>query len=347
MSMTFSQRLLGWFDRHGRKDLPWQQSISPYRVWVSEIMLQQTQVQTVIPYYIRFMEALPDVEALAKAPQDQVLHHWTGLGYYARARNLQRAARIVVEDMSGRFPTDVETLITLPGIGRSTAGAITSIAGGARAPILDGNVKRVLARFHRVAGWPGKSAVMAELWELAEQHTPSQRVADYTQAIMDLGATVCTRSKPACDRCPLALDCEALANGNPGDYPGRKPKKTIPTRATVFIIIQNAEGDILMERRPPQGIWGGLWCFPQVESTEGVDDWLERQGVTAWGNRTLGEPFRHTFSHYHLDIQPLLITDASLPEAVMAGDKRLWYNRRAPATVGLAAPVARLLKSLD
>ena len=347
MATDFSQRVLAWFDQYGRKDLPWQLDINPYRVWVSEIMLQQTQVQTVIPYYGRFMDAFPTVRSLADASQDDVLHLWTGLGYYARARNLQKAARMVMSDMEGTFPTDVDTLMSLPGVGRSTAGAIASIAGGGRAPILDGNVKRVLARFHCVAGWPGKTAVAAELWRWAEHHTPHQRVADYTQAMMDLGATLCTRSKPDCENCPLVADCGAYAGGNPSEYPGKKPKKTLPTRSTIFIVVRNPQGEVLLEKRPQQGIWGGLWCFPQVESDEMVDNWLVQQGIAEWGERASGKPFRHTFSHYHLDIQPQLIADALLPEAVMADNHRLWYNRRAPAAVGLAAPVARLLDSLD
>ncbi len=346
VTATFSQRVLDWFDQHGRKDLPWQQDISPYRVWVSEIMLQQTQVQTVIPYFERFMAAFPNVERLANASQDDVLHHWTGLGYYARARNLQRAAQIVVGEMNGDFPTDVDALTSLPGIGRSTAGAIASIAGGKRAPILDGNVKRVLARYHAVSGWPGKTAVANTLWELAEQYTPHRRVADYTQAVMDLGATLCTRSQPGCGHCPLAGSCQALANGNPADYPGRKPRKSLPVRSTVFIVLQNEQGEILLEKRPPQGIWGGLWCFPQVENTDLVGQWcLDRIAVEAGDVQALS-PFRHTFSHYHLDIQPVKITLASATDFVMAADQWLWYNRRAPAAVGLAAPVASLLADI-
>ena len=347
MTARFSQCVLDWFDAHGRKSLPWQRDISPYRVWVSEIMLQQTQVHTVIPYFERFMAAFPNVEALAAASQDDVLHHWTGLGYYARARNLQKAVRIVVEQMDGKFPTAVDTLVLLPGIGRSTAGAIASIAGGKRAPILDGNVKRVLARYHTVSGWPGKTSVANTLWELAEQYTPHQRVADYTQAMMDLGATLCTRSQPDCERCPLATDCRALADGNPRDYPGRKPRKALPVRSTVFIVVQNNDGDILLEKRPPQGIWGGLWCFPQVESADLVEQWcLDRMAAETTAPEAL-TPFRHTFSHYHLEVQPILIEVATAAESVMAEDRWLWYNRHAPASIGLAAPVASLIADIN
>ncbi|MCB1842832.1 MAG: A/G-specific adenine glycosylase, partial [Halioglobus sp.] len=218
---TFSRRVLAWFDQYGRHDLPWQRDTTPYRVWVSEIMLQQTQVKTVIPYYQRFMAAYPTVQALARAPEDSVLHLWTGLGYYARARNLHRAAKHVVHELNGEFPRTLDGLTALPGIGRSTAGAILSIACGERASILDGNVKRVLARYHRVGGWPGDSAVHKQLWEIAERYTPTRRCADYTQAMMDLGATVCTRSAPACNRCPLQTSCEATAAGDTGAYPGK------------------------------------------------------------------------------------------------------------------------------
>ena len=212
----FADRLLGWFDVHGRKDLPWQQDPTPYRVWVSEIMLQQTQVRTVIPYYQRFMQAFPDLRALAAAPLDQVLHHWSGLGYYARARNLHRAAQRIRDDHAGRFPEDIEVVMGLPGIGRSTAGAILSLACGQRHAILDGNVKRVLARFHAVEGWPGKTAVLEQLWALAEAATPQRDVAAYNQAMMDLGATLCRRGTPECVRCPLRTDCRACRQGRQG-----------------------------------------------------------------------------------------------------------------------------------
>ncbi|MGB1141418.1 MAG: A/G-specific adenine glycosylase, partial [Halioglobus sp.] len=264
----FADRVLAWFDTHGRHDLPWQYDTTAYRVWVSEIMLQQTQVKTVIPYFERFMAAFPDVDALAGAPEDEVLHLWTGLGYYARARNLHRAAKQVAFELGGTFPDSIEGLQALPGVGRSTAGAIASIALAQRASILDGNVKRVLARLHRVAGWPGQSAVHNQLWDIAEHYTPTARCADYTQAMMDLGATLCTRSKPACALCPMANDCEANAAGDQTDYPGKKPKKALPVRATHFLVLRNRDGDIWLEKRPAEGIWGGLWCFPEVASLE-------------------------------------------------------------------------------
>src|SRR5690606_6541720 len=213
MSDDFAQRVLVWFDQHGRKHLPWQQGITPYRVWLSEIMLQQTQVATVIPYFERFIARFPDVQSLAAAPIDDVLHLWTGLGYYARARNLHRCAQTIVRDYGGEFPASVAALSELPGIGRSTAGALASIAHQQRAAILDGNVKRVLARHHAIDGWPGTTQTLSQLWQFAEQHTPDKRSDHYTQAMMDLGATVCTRSKPACDHCPVADSCIAYAQG--------------------------------------------------------------------------------------------------------------------------------------
>ena len=338
----FAQRLLAWFDDHGRHDLPWQRDATPYHVWLSEIMLQQTQVATVIPYYQRFIGAFPSVEALAAAQPDDVLHYWSGLGYYARARNLHRAAREVVTLYAGEFPADLELLQTLPGIGRSTAGAILSTALGGRAPILDGNVKRVLARFHAVEGWPGRGAVSARLWELAEQHTPRERVADYTQGIMDLGATLCTRSRPACERCPLVEGCAALAQDRQAEFPGKKPKKTLPTRQTAFAIVHTPENDIFLERRPNSGIWGGLWCFPEVADPAGAERLCADRLATEVTDHRLLPVLRHSFSHYHLEIQPVLLTLARTPTAVAEReDLRCWPAGALPP-VGLAAPVTRL-----
>lgn len=342
----FAKRILKWFDQHGRKDLPWQRDTSPYRVWVSEIMLQQTQVRTVIPYFERFMAAFPDVQALAAAPEDEVLHLWTGLGYYARARNLHKAARQVANEAQGQFPDTLEGLSELPGVGRSTAGAILSIAFGQRASILDGNVKRVLARYHRVAGWPGQSAVHQQLWDIAEQHTPTKRCADYTQAMMDLGATLCTRSAPDCQRCPLNTDCKALAHGDQCDYPGKKPRKALPVKSTYFLIVRSPGHEIWLEKRPSSGIWGGLWCFPEIDGTETA----RRHCLDLWGIEPatvdIQTGFRHTFSHYHLDITPIIVQLNAAPHAVMEAAGQLWYNLRQPPQIGLAAPVASLLAKL-
>lgn len=260
----FTRSVLRWYKKHGRHDLPWQKDINAYRVWVSEIMLQQTQVNTVIPYYERFMQTFPTVRDLAQADIDEVLHLWTGLGYYARARNLHKSARIIHTDHNNRFPDDLESIVALPGIGRSTAGAILSLALNQVAPILDGNVKRVLARYHRVEGWPGNKKTEQKLWQLAESVTPDKEFAAYTQAIMDLGATVCTRSNPLCDQCPVNNGCEARETGTQEQYPGKKPKKTLPVKQTIFTIIENDKGEVLLEKRLPQGIWGGLWSFPNV-----------------------------------------------------------------------------------
>lgn len=346
MPNAFATRVLRWFDLHGRRDLPWQRDISPYRVWVSEIMLQQTQVKTVIPFFGRFMAAFPTVEDLAAAPEDDVLHHWTGLGYYARARNLHRAAQRVVDELEGRFPETLEGLEALSGVGRSSAGAILSIAFGRRASILDGNVKRVLARYGRVAGWPGEGAVLRRLWEMAEEFTPEARCGDYTQAMMDLGATVCTRTRPACERCPLAEGCAALAHGNAQDYPGKKPRRALPVKATHFLIARDPGGAVWLEKRPAPGIWGGLWCFPEARSFDEcaarcLDLWqAEPSALTEW------PAFRHTFTHYHLDITPVVAQLARAPAGIMEAPGQLWYNRADAPRIGLAAPVAALLDRL-
>jgi len=342
----FSQRLLGWFAQYGRHDLPWQQDRSAYRVWISEIMLQQTQVATVIPYFERFMSRFPDIKSLAGAELDEVLHLWTGLGYYARARNLHRAAQQLRDQHGSDFPDDFEQVLALPGIGRSTAGAILAQARDQRFAILDGNVKRVLARYHAVPGWPGEKTVENRLWALAEHYTPTQRVRDYTQAIMDLGATVCRRRQPDCPACPLAEDCQARRQGNPHDYPGRKPRKALPVRQTTMLILQNAAGEVLLEQRPPAGIWGGLWSFPECPPDTPPQQWCASQLGLEAGELTPQAPLRHTFSHFHLDIQPLCgQIEGQLPR-IMEPSKRVWYNTRRPDERGLPAPVKSLLQEL-
>lgn len=342
----FSTRVLRWFDHNGRKDLPWQREPTPYRVWVSEIMLQQTQVKTVMPYYERFMARFPDVAALARAELDEVLHQWSGLGYYTRARNLHRAARMVCDDHGGVFPTDVELVQALPGIGRSTAGAILSLASGQRHPILDGNVKRVLCRYHGVEGWPGQSAVTNELWALAESHTPEARIAEYTQAIMDMGATVCTRSRPTCLLCPLEEGCTARRLGMIDRLPARKARAPIPERDTVFVILRDAAGAVLLQRRPPAGVWGGLWSFPECTPQTDIAAWcLDTQGHVPLAIRQLAA-VRHTFSHFRLNILPVVVEIDGPPSRVMEPDEALWYNTASPPNCGLAAPVTALLTAL-
>jgi A/G-specific adenine glycosylase len=344
MAVSFSASVLNWFDKHGRKHLPWQQDISAYRVWLSEIMLQQTQVTTVIPYFERFIERFPDVRALAAAPIDEVLHLWTGLGYYARARNLHKCAQMVVNQHGGEFPATVDALADLPGIGRSTAGAIVSIAFQKRAAILDGNVKRVLARYRAVDGWPAQTEVAKQLWEIAEQYTPKTRANHYTQAMMDMGATLCTRSKPKCEQCPVRDGCIAFAQGNPQDYPGKKPKKILPEKAVQLIMLRNPAGDFLLQQRPAQGIWGGLWSFPEVSIDEDAHAFVQdRYGcvveVEQWNS------YRHTFSHYHLDITPVLMQLTKSPQAIGEAATH-WYNPHQPDALGLAAPVKKLLDKL-
>ncbi len=344
----FSRRLLQWYRRHGRKDLPWQHDPTPYRVWVSEVMLQQTQVATVIPYYMRFMQRFPHVAALAEAPLDEVLHHWTGLGYYARARHMHRAAQAVVTRYGGELPEDIETLRTLPGIGRSTAAAILALSGGQAHAILDGNVKRVLCRYHAVEGWPGRQDVERHLWGLAQASTPHRQAAAYTQAIMDLGATVCTRANPRCDRCPLHRDCAARLRSAQGSYPSPRPGKRLPVRATRFLMLCNHRGEVLLTQRPPTGLWGGLWGFPECPPDEAMSQWCEStlhcavSGIEAW------PAFRHTFSHFHLDITPLYARlDGVRHSRIMEGGQCVWYNPRKPDARGLATPVKRLLNELS
>ncbi|WP_421868521.1 A/G-specific adenine glycosylase [Motiliproteus sp.] len=342
----FQQAVLSWFDQHGRKDLPWQHPITPYRVWLSEVMLQQTQVSTVIPYFERFVAAFPTVRQLAEAELDQVLHLWTGLGYYARARNLHKAAQQVVELYDGQFPTSLDEMASLPGVGRSTAGAILSIAQGVPTPILDGNVKRVLARYRAIEGWPGRSAVLKQLWQLSEHFTPHQRCADYTQAMMDLGATLCRRGKPDCQRCPLRSDCVALAQGNPQAYPGSKPKKALPKRECRMLLLRDHQGRVWLHQRPPVGLWGGLWSFPQFDDTQPWESWLQAQ-CREYAEPQPLPPLVHTFSHFQLRIEPVLIEGVALEERRVAEPGTCWYDLESPPQLGLAAPVERLLRQLS
>ncbi len=341
---NFSRRVLAWFERHGRKHLPWQQQVTPYRVWVSEIMLQQTQVQTVIPYYERFLQRFPDLQALADAPLDDVLHHWSGLGYYARARNLHQAARVVRDQHQGEFPREFDAVCQLPGIGRSTAGAILSLACQQRFAILDGNVKRVLARFYAVEGWPGKSAVLKQLWELSEAVTSDERVAEFNQAMMDLGATVCTRGRPDCARCPLSDACRAHAAGTQARYPQPKPRARLPQRETHMLLLVDGQAAYL-ERRPAQGIWGGLWSFPEFDSREALLAWCDARALDTAGIETQ-PPLGHTFSHFHLTITPHRLALKNPGFSVMEGSGR-WYTLGRAEAVGLAAPVQRLLGRLQ
>ncbi len=342
MSTSFSGRVLDWFDVEGRKHLPWQEAISPYRVWISEIMLQQTQVTTVIPYFERFMTSFPDVVTLADADEDAVLAHWSGLGYYARARNLHKAAKTIRDEHGGEFPTDIDAVIALPGIGRSTAGAILSIAAGQRHAILDGNVKRVLARHEAIDGWPGTTAVAKALWAAAETNTPDVRVNDYTQAIMDLGATLCTRSRPDCGRCPVSADCSAFAAGEVERYPGKKPKRDKPLKETTMVMAVHA-GEVYLERRPASGIWGGLWSLPEADSAE---SWCRDSLAIEPAELTRWSALRHSFSHYDLDIHPVVVRLDGESRRVRDGESTRWVALDGEPPGGIAAPVKKLLDVL-
>jgi A/G-specific adenine glycosylase len=344
MQGEFATALLSWFDVHGRHELPWQRDITPYRVWVSEIMLQQTQVATVIPYFERFMARFPDVRALAAAPLDEVLHLWTGLGYYARGRNLHAAAKQLVQS-GGLFPTDIEAVTELPGIGRSTAGAILSIACRKRHPILDGNVKRVLSRVYGIEGDPNAKGTLEALWAKAEELTPTTRIADYTQAIMDLGATLCTRSRPACTLCPMALSCVAAREGRQQDLPGRKVRRSRPQREATLLIARaaGAKQEVFLERRPASGVWGGLWSPPQFAD--------EAQAL-AWVTRTFGDagalhhlpPIDHAFTHFDLRLKPVEV-ECRVTASVREGEQ-IWYSLDRPPRLGLPQPIKALLERL-
>lgn len=341
----FAECALDWFDRHGRKDLPWQQAPSPYRVWISEVMLQQTQVSVVIPYFKRFVGRFPELGDLAAANTDEVLHLWSGLGYYARARNLHQAARVLMADHGGRFPLDIKAAQSLPGIGRSTAGAILSLALDQRHPILDGNCKRVLSRCYAVPGWPGRSPVSQRLWMLAEQCTPVARVAAYNQAMMDLGATLCTRSAPACHRCPLAFGCQAHRMGEPTRYPEARPRKVLPVRTTCMLVLRDPSGAVLLERRPPIGLWGGLWGLPECPGEDQAAAWcVEHLGVAPLRLEMLPVR-RHSFTHFHLDISPLEVGLGEASHRISDRDGQIWYHPDRPVAVGLAAPVADILRT--
>ena len=344
-TLSLAERVLAWFQIHGRKDLPWQQNPTPYRVWVSEIMLQQTQVITVIPYYQRFMTAFPDVIALANASDDQVLKHWQGLGYYTRARNLHKAAQLIRDQHQGQFPTTLEAVEALPGIGRSTAGAILSLSWGQKHPILDGNVKRVLARYHALEGWSGTPANQKKLWHYAELHVPDHYNAEYTQAMMDMGATLCTRSKPLCLMCPLNEDCAALKTGRPQDYPAPKPAKTLPHKTLWLAVVRNAQGEILLHKRPPTGIWGGLWSGQEFASAEALMEWADTMGASA--SRLKLANFEHSFSHYRLTMHPIVLDLQAEPARVMEADSSVWYNRAQDFQGGLSSAAQFILQQLD
>ena len=344
MQPMIAPRLLAWWDKHGRKDLPWQRRRNPYRVWVAEIMLQQTRVGTVKPYFERFMEVFPSISALANASEDEVLAIWAGLGYYSRAHNLLKAARLVAQDHAGELPRDLEQLISLPGIGRSTAGAILAQAHGQRRAILDGNARRVLARLHTVDGWPGKSSVNRTLWQLAEANTPSERVREYTQAIMDLGATVCLRRRPRCPSCPLQDSCKARLSGEIARFPAPRPARKRPLKRRSMLVIQRPDGAVLLCRRPPTGVWAGLWSLPAPANEESALAWCARE--LACKPDHLGElpPLRHGFSHFELEIRPIRLAVSEPSGTIQEAGNWLWHD--GTQNIGLPAPIRRLLEGI-
>ncbi|HLP97902.1 MAG TPA: A/G-specific adenine glycosylase [Sideroxyarcus sp.] len=340
--LSFALRLVQWQRTHGRHDLPWQGQ-DAYRVWLSEIMLQQTQVATVIPYYQRFVASFPNVAALAAATEEQVLAHWSGLGYYARGRNLHKTAKIIVERFGGEFPRKFESIIELPGIGRSTAAAVCALAYHERRAILDGNVKRVLARHCGIEGWAGEKKVEEQLWQRAESLLPPGDVAIYTQALMDMGATVCTRSRPRCVICPVQQDCVALQSERTAQLPSPRPRKTVPERHAVFLLLMHGN-DILLEKRPGSGIWGGLWCPPQFEDETAAQRWFAQNNMEAVSGERL-ESFIHTFTHFKLHITPLTIQLARKPlRAEQAG--RVWLEVEEALGAAIPTPVRKVLEQL-
>lgn len=347
-ALLFQQAVLGWYDQHGRTDLPWQKNQTPYRVWVSEIMLQQTQVATVIPYYKRFIAQYPSLKSLSNASMDDVLALWTGLGYYTRCRNLYKTAQQITSEHQGRFPRDLQALTNLPGIGRSTAGAILSLSMEQSATILDGNVKRVLGRFFAEPDWPGQAKVADRMWLKAEKLTPEKRCNHYTQAMMDLGATLCTRSKPGCGICPLMLHCQAYKSGEPTSFPGKKPKKKTPEKHTQLLIVRNHKNEVLLNQRPPSGLWGGLWTFPDCD----IDSTLATQQGTLGLHCNANEQwpsFKHTFSHYRLHITPVLLSSKG---KALKGSQSIkessaqWFAIDDALKLGLPAPIKKLLQKL-
>ncbi len=343
---TYADRLLQWFDRHGRHGLPWQHPRTPYRVWLSEIMLQQTQVATVVPYFQRFLLAFPTLPDLAAASTDAVMAQWAGLGYYARARNLHAAAKHCVELHGGDLPRDFDALHALPGIGRSTAGAILAQAWDLRFPILDGNVKRVLARYHGIAGWPGLPAIEKQLWALAEGHLPPARMADYTQAQMDFGATLCTRTNPACVLCPLQADCVARREGLTDALPTPRPGKPLPEREATALLLENARGEVLLQRRPPAGIWASLWTLPQADTDAALREWSARHLHGDYDDAEALPVIVHTFTHYRLHLQPLRLRKVALRDAVGDNDALRWIAPADLPSLGLPAPIRKLLSSV-
>jgi A/G-specific adenine glycosylase len=344
MGVSFAAKLIAWQKKHGRHDLPWQGTRDPYAIWIAEIMLQQTQVATVIPYYSRFLACFPDVAALAGAPLDEVLRLWSGLGYYSRARNLHGAAQEIVTDHGGRFPRRFDEVASLPGIGRSTAAAICVFAYGARHAILDGNVKRVLARYRGIKGYPGDKLVADRLWQAAEKLLPRRGIEAYTQGLMDLGASVCARGKPRCAECPVHGACVAVKRGWVPRLPGLRPRQPLPHKRTVMLVLTRA-GEVLLEKRPVAGIWGGLWCLPEAARQADIAAYsLKRFGVHATEIEKLA-PIAHGFTHFKLSILPLRVkVSALVPQAAEPGV--VWLPFEEARGAAIPAPVRKILAAL-
>ena len=341
--MSFARRIIEWQARHGRHGLPWQGTRDAYRIWLSEVMLQQTQVTTVLPYYARFVASFPDVQALARAPIESVLEHWSGLGYYRRAHHLHAAATVVVTRHGGEFPRDAATLATLPGIGRSTAAAIAAFASGERGAILDGNVKRVLARHAGVDGFPGDPRVQALLWEEAQRRIPEDGIEAYTQGMMDLGATVCLRTRPRCDMCPVAEDCVARVTQRIAELPAPRPRRGLPERAVRVLLLERS-GAILFERRPPVGIWGGLWSLPELELDDDVASRVRARYDCAVAQERDLPPLRHGFTHFGLTLHPRHVSVAGSARVEQPG--HVWLTRDDALGAALPAPIRKLLRAL-
>ena len=342
---AIAERVIAWQKQHGRHGLPWQNTHDAYAIWVSEIMLQQTQVSAVIGYYQKFMQRFPSIAALAAATQDDVMQHWSGLGYYSRARNLHKAAQIIVQQHAGVFPEDFEAIQALPGIGRSTAAAIASFAFGSAQPILDGNVKRVFARYFTIDGWPGLPRVEKSLWQLAEAMQPASDMGPYAQGLMDLGATLCTRSRPRCDICPLRLDCGALISGRVKELPASKPRKAIPEKSVQMLVLCH-EGKVLLEKRPDHGIWGGLWGLPELDLQADALAWCAK----ALDIESLQAPkplvhISHTFTHFKLHIAAATVQVKTLPAQVQE-PRWQWWGLDAAIDAGLPVPVRKILQAL-
>jgi A/G-specific adenine glycosylase len=341
----FSSRIVAWQKRHGRHDLPWQNTRDPYRIWLSEIMLQQTQVATVIPYYSRFLEKFPTLRKLASASEDEVLALWSGLGYYSRGRNLLRAARIVTEQFGGEFPRSFDDILALPGIGQSTAAAISAFAFGERCAILDGNVKRVFARHFGIAGFPGEKKVESRLWDVANKALPKKNIEAYTQGLMDLGATLCLRTRPLCLACPVEESCIAKREGRIHELPAPRPKKAVPEKSTTMLIIAH-EGEVLLEKRPPTGVWAGMWCFPELQNGMNPRDAcrqrysLETIPLKPW------HVLEHGFTHFKLSITPQPIAvQKKLSRTAEPGT--VWLSIDDALNAAIPKPVRTLLSKLD